>query len=104
MAITTMTFMSPPEEQWTMILEAVRQALDDEDLANVAAGPIEGLLGQHGRASIIWIELEAAVNVKLARAMTGVWKHMMPDDVWARVQALKSRVSDPLRKKEGPRT
>lgn len=96
-AITMMTFASPPEDQWEMILEALRQAKDAEDLGHIAAGPIEGLLGRFGAESIGWVEREAASNPKFARALTGVWKYLMSDEIWARVQALQGKVRDPLR-------
>jgi hypothetical protein len=96
MAIVGMTFLSPPEEQWQMVLEAVRQARSDDHLGHIAAGPIEGLLGRHGERCIGWIEHQAAADPKFARAMTGVWKHLMSDKIWARVQALQRRVPSPL--------
>lgn len=96
-AITAMTFLSPPEEQWRMILEAVKQARDDDDLGHIAAGPIEGLLGRHGCEYIDVVEGNAVADHKFARAMTGVWKYMMTDDVWARIQAVQAQVPDPLR-------
>ena len=90
--ITAMTFMSPPELQWEVILEAVRQAEDDNDLGHIAAGPIEGFLGWHGKDWIEQVELEASRNFKFARAVTGVWKYMMNDALWKRVEQIKSSV------------
>ncbi len=95
-AIVGMTFLSSPEEQWQMVLEAVRQSQSDADLGHVAAGPIEGLLGKHGSACIGWVEKQASLDPKFARTMTGVWKHLMTDDVWKRVQAIQGCVDDPL--------
>jgi|SRR6185295_19119107 len=94
--ITAMTFLSGPEEQWAMILEALRQAGNDEELAHIAAGPIEGFLGKHGKDYIERVERQASSNPTFARTLTGVWKYMMPDDVWARIQVLQSRVTNPL--------
>src|SRR3954452_4114817 len=71
--VTAMTFMSKPELQWDVILEAVRQASDEDDLGHIAAGPIEGLLGRHGPAWIEQIETQAKQDPKFARAITGVW-------------------------------
>jgi hypothetical protein len=90
--VTAMTFISKPELQWDVILEAVSQASDDDDLGHIAAGPIEGLLGRHGDAWIERVEARAKQDLKFARAMTGVWKYMMKDDVWERVKAVKSLV------------
>ena len=92
MRITAMTFMSKPELQWEVILEMVEQASGVDDLGHIAAGPIEGLLGRHGPAWIERIETEARDNAKFARALTGVWKYMMTDEVWERVKAIKNVV------------
>jgi hypothetical protein len=95
-AITAMTFLSPPDSQWQMVLEAIRQARDDKDLGHIAAGPIEGLLGRHGEAYIDLVERQAASDPKFARAMTGVWRYTMSDTIWARVRDIQSRVLNPL--------
>ena len=89
--ITAMTFRSKPELQWDVILEMVRQATDG-DLEHIAAGPLEGLLGWHGPAWIERVAAEAKQNPKFARALTGVWKYMMTDDVWERVKSVKELV------------
>jgi hypothetical protein len=100
LTVTAMTFKSPPEAQWEMVLEAIRQARDDEDLRHVGAGPIEGLLGRHGEACIALVEAQATSDPKFARAMTGVWQYTMTDAVWARVRHLQSRVPNPLASQE----
>lgn len=97
MSITMMTFVSCVEDQWQMILEAVRQARDDDELRHVAAGPIEGLLGRHGEEVIGKVEQQAAQDPRFARALTGVWQYMMTDSIWERVQALRSLVAQPLK-------
>lgn len=89
--IVAMTFESTPELQWDVILGMIRQATED-DLGHIAAGPIEGLLGWHGPAWIEYVEAEARLNPKFARAMTGVWKYMIPDDVWERIKLVKELV------------
>ena len=96
-----MTFVSAPEDQWQMVQEAIKQALDDTDLGHIAAGPLEGLLGRHGEECIALIEAEAARDQKFARAVTGVWKYMMTEEVWARVETIKSRVPVELWLPEG---
>jgi len=96
-AIVGMTFLSPPAEQWEMVLECVRQAASDEDLGHVAAGPLEGLLGRFGKDVIPLVEKEASIDPKFARTLTGVWKHTMTDEVWARVRTIQRCVSDPLK-------
>jgi hypothetical protein len=89
-AMTAMTFLASPVEQWETILEIVREAPDDETvLGAIAAGPVEGLLAQHGAMVIDRFEDEAKQNPKFLRVLTGVWRNRMPEEVWQRVQALQ---------------
>ncbi len=94
--VVLMNFTAAPERQWEFILAAVAAASSDDELAHIAAGPIEHLLGFHGERWIARIEREAGTDCKFARALTGVWQHLMTDAVWARVRALQAQVSDPL--------
>jgi len=91
-AIIAMTIMSPPEEQWRMLLEAVRQARDEQDLRHIAVVPIEGLLGRHGPEYIDRVETRAAADPRFARVILDVQRYMMTDEVWARVQVLQAQV------------
>jgi hypothetical protein len=100
LTVTAMTFMAPPEQQWQMVLEAIRQARNDPDLSHIAAGPIEGLLGRHGEQHIGRMEQQAAADPKFARAMTGVWHYAISDEVWARVQVLQARCPNPMGRPE----
>ncbi|MBX3444680.1 MAG: hypothetical protein KF774_19935 [Planctomyces sp.] len=86
-----MNFTSQPEDQWRFILAAVAQAASDAELTHIAGGPVEHLLGHHRASRIDHVELNAAANPKFARMLSSVCKHMMSDDVWARVQALQAR-------------
>jgi hypothetical protein len=89
-ALVELTFVAPPDEQWTFILELIAAAPDDDDvLAHIAAGPVEGLLGRHGPAVIDRVEDLADRSAKFRRILRGVWQHMTPDDVWARVCAAR---------------
>lgn len=99
-AVVMMNFTAPPEQQWAFILTSVAQTTTDDELAHVAAGPIEHLLGWHGEAFVDRVEAEAATNPRFARALTGVCKYLIPDAVWARVQALQARVPDPLERRQ----
>ena len=95
-AVTFMNFTAGPDQQWQFICSAVAQADSDDELGHIAAGPVEHLLGWHGEGFIARVEAQAAGDGKFARMLTGVWKHTMTDEVWARVQAVQARVSDPL--------
>lgn len=95
-SVISMNFSAAPEIQWRFILIAVSLSESDDELSQVAAGPIEHLLGLHGEAYISLVENEVATNPKFARALTGVWQYMMSAEVWSRVQSLQAGVSDPL--------
>jgi hypothetical protein len=62
------------------------------------------LLGWHGDAYIGIVENEALTNPRFARALTGVWQYMMPDEIWSRLQVLQKRVTDPLHVSDGDYT
>jgi hypothetical protein len=51
-------------------------------------------MGWHGADFIDAVEAQVAADPKFARMLGGVWKYMMTDEVWERVQALKARYSD----------
>ncbi|WP_406696229.1 DUF6869 domain-containing protein [Singulisphaera sp. Ch08] len=89
-----MNFTAAPEHQWQFIQAVLAEADSDDDLGHVAAGPMEHLMGWHGADYIEKVEERAAADPKFARMLGGVWKYMMNDDVWERVQALKARHSD----------
>jgi hypothetical protein len=96
MSVTWMGFTARPEQQWKFIRLATNRAVTDDELGSIAAGPVECLLGHHGPEFIDEVEKVAAQSPQFARMLTGVWKYMMPDDVWARLQAVQAQVSNPL--------
>lgn len=80
----------------TIGLAAIRALLaaceTAEDLADIAAGPLEDLVLRHGPALIDKIEALAARAPRFAYALTGVWP---PDDgaaplLWARIDAARA--------------
>ena len=93
-SVVMMNFTARPEHQWQFILAAVTHASDDE-LGDIAAGPFEHLLGKHGERYIQKVEQRAEADPKFARMLAGVWKQLMTDEVWARVQVLKARYTPP---------
>jgi len=90
LSVTMMGFTARPEQQWRFILAAVAHASEDE-FGDIGAGPVEHLLGWHGEEYIGPVERQAESDPKFARMLAGVWKYMMSDEVWARVEALKER-------------
>jgi hypothetical protein len=89
-SVVMMNFTARPEQQWRFILAAIAHASDDE-LAHIAAGPMEHLLGWHGETCIEKVEQRAEADPRFARMLAGVWKYKMSDDVWARLEALKAK-------------
>lgn len=78
-------------------LAATRVALaaceSPEDVANVAAGPLEGLIAEHGPALIDQIEALAETAPRFAYALTGVWRQGNSGSLlWARVEAARRDV------------
>lgn len=97
MSVTWMGFTARPEQQWKFICLATAHATSDDELGHIAAGPVECLLGHHGAQFIDEVERLATTDPQFARMLTGVWKYMIPDDVWARLQAVQARVPHPLK-------
>ena len=94
--VLIMNLLARPELQWRFILKAIALADSDDALGHIAAGPLEHLLGLHGETFIAQVEERAVIDPKFARTLTGMWRHVMSDSIWARVQALQARVSNPL--------
>ncbi len=93
-AVVSMNFTATPEQQWAFILAAVSLAESDEELGHIAAGPIEHLLGWHGKEYIDLVEQHSERDPKFARALTGVYQYLMPDELWSRIRALQARVTN----------
>lgn len=92
--VVLMNFTGSPAQQWQFILAAVKVAQTEEHLGAIAAGPLEHLLSRHGSDYIALIEAEARQSMAFARAVAGVWRNAMTDDVWARVRAIQGAVSE----------
>lgn len=69
------------------LIEKIRKA-DGSDwiLANLAAGPLEDLLSQHGARFIDRIETLARQDPQMRRLLGGIWRSDIPDAIWHRVQ------------------
>lgn len=80
-----------PEVGWQAILAALQDPRVEPYLGTLAAGPLEDLLSHHGQTFIARVEAEARANPKFAWLLGGVWQFQMPEDIWARVQAVWDR-------------
>lgn len=81
----------------TLGFAAIRAALSacatPEDIALIAAGPLEDLIANHGPALIDEIEAVAARAPRFAYALTGVWPRGNQGTLlWARIEAARRDV------------
>jgi len=74
-----------PEVAWSIVLALVQRARSDDDLLWVGAGPLETLLTHHGASVVARLEGEVRSNGPLRKALSGVWRSSISDDVWRRV-------------------
>lgn len=63
-----------------------------EDVADIAAGPLEDLIAAHGVTVIDDIEALAARAPRFAYALTGVWNREAAPLLWARVEAARAGI------------
>ena len=75
-----------PELCWKLILQLLDGATTDCQIANLAAGPLEDLLAEHGCDFIDRVEVEAQKNSRFKNLLGGVWKNAMDTELWERVQ------------------
>ncbi|MFZ5798137.1 MAG: DUF6869 domain-containing protein [Thermodesulfobacteriota bacterium] len=68
------------------------RSLDGSDviLSNLAAGPLEDLLSQHGELIINKIEKLTEHDNQLKKMLGAVWKDSISDSIWKRIQAVAS--------------
>ncbi len=81
-----------PEEAWLIILAIKEQAISEDAIALLAAGPMEDLLAHHGNAFIERVEAEARRNPRFNNLLGGVWRSSISEDVWRRVEAARGDV------------
>lgn len=77
-----------PETAWQLIITILRRDPSDAIIANLAAGPMEDLLGAHGDRFIQRVE-DLAMEDSLFHKLVGViWKNEIPDRIWSRLRAI----------------
>ena len=89
-----------PDLAFDAICATLERCTAPQQVAMLAAGPLEDLLTEHGPAWIDRIEAEAATSPRFRYALTGVWKNEIKPLVWARVETARHGPSldngDPL--------
>jgi hypothetical protein len=81
-----------PEVAWLAILQILEREINDEQIALLAAGPLEDLLTVHGAHFIERIEREAEQNPRFNHLLGGVWRNVMSPELWERVQRARKKV------------
>lgn len=78
-----------PEAVWQAVLRIMHRKLTDEQIALLAAGPVEDLLALYGAQFIDRIETEAQRSTAFAHILGGVWRRDMPLEIWRRVETAR---------------
>ena len=86
--VVPMNFTASAEAQWKFISAAFCHA-DDNALGHLAAGPVEHLLSKFGEDYIERFEMMAKSDSRFATMLGRCYKHMMTDEVWRRVCAVR---------------
>jgi hypothetical protein len=77
-----------PEKAWAVIHQIRRLNGTEYILANLAAGPLEDLLGDHGDKFIERVELLSRQDEQFRKMLGAVWQGNMPEAIWVRVRAV----------------
>jgi hypothetical protein len=87
-AFTTLSDMceSSPERCWKLIQEIRKSDGSDIILANLASGPLEELLVQHGQKFIDAVEKLAGDDEQFRKLLGAVWQNDIAEDVWVRIK------------------
>ncbi len=93
--IVFVCFWGHPFAIWDFMLDAMEVATNDQHYKEIATSLAEHLLAYYG-SMIPVFEDWASKDPKFKRMLTGVWRHKMSDQVWLRLRAMQSEVSDPL--------
>lgn len=75
-----------PDLCWEAVGEIRRTDGSDKILANLASGPLEDLLVQHGPQYIDAIEKLASHDEQFRKLLGAVWQNNIADDVWVRLK------------------
>jgi len=75
-----------PEAVWQAVLRLMQHELSEEQIALLAAGPVEDLLALYGAQFIDRMEAEARRSPAFAHVLGGVWRRGMPEALWQRVE------------------
>lgn len=83
-----------PEFAWATVLEVLAETKNEFVLENLAAGPLEKLLEQHGEVLIDRVEKLALDDSRFRWLLAGVWRGSIENEIWMRLQQAVSDVSE----------
>lgn len=81
-----------PERCWEFLIHALSANLSEQELAFLAAGPLENLLSHHGRQFTDRLEVAARQDKTMRFLVAAVWRGGMDIETWSRVEALRRRL------------
>jgi hypothetical protein len=87
--------VSEPESGWNAVLSLIELAVNDWQLASIAAGPLEDLLVHHPELFIDRVDEAARRNPRFRRCLSGVWLSEN-SPVRPLIQKYAATISDPL--------
>lgn len=77
-----------PETALDFLLFALPRFTQDSDVAWLGAGPMENIIGLHGKRLIDRVELEARRDGRFRLLLSSIWGESSTDpEIWKRVQA-----------------
>lgn len=83
---------SDEERAWRVILTILKKDNSAAIMANLAAGPMEDILVQHGDVLMERVQAKFEKDPDFKKVITDVWQSGMPEDVWLKIVALKESV------------
>jgi len=91
-AVSDWHFEELNEPLWQFILRTFEKEMSERTFAILAAGPLEDFLVSFGPSYIDRIEELARKNPRFNDLLGGVWKSLITDEIWARVEKARLNV------------
>ena len=85
-------FSNHAERLWQFILAVYRRKPSQKVIGNLAAGPLEDLLGKFGHKFIERVIALARSDKDFKFLLGGVWQNDMPEEIWQMIQAVRNEL------------
>jgi hypothetical protein len=73
---------------WQIILRMIELTNEEITIANIAAGPLESLIAQHGPQYLDSIRTQARNDPRFLLILKGVWKNQSSNEIWMEIQQI----------------